>query len=82
MASSAPEFDLEHIFTYHAPTDDQVRDYGILRDDAAMFANTICNMVPRGADQSAALRLLREALMTANAGIALGGRLHVEEDPE
>lgn len=40
---------------------------------AAMnLARTIANTVPPGADRSAAIRKLREAVMTANAGIVLG----------
>lgn len=69
-------FDLEHIFTYHAPTEEQTHKYGYIRDLALQLAEAIVSEVPSGADQSAAVRLVREAVMTANAGIALGGRVH------
>lgn len=44
-----------------------------IRSVAKVLAETILEEVPVGADQSAALRKLRECVMTANAGIALSG---------
>ncbi len=66
---------LAHIFTYHAPSLDQVMFYGEIRQAALDFAEVIEEFVPDGADKSAAIRKIREAVMTANAGIALGGSL-------
>lgn len=63
--------DLEHIFTYHAPSEDQQRRYLLLRDMAKSFAATILSCTPAGPDQSTAIRKVREAVMTANAAIAL-----------
>lgn len=71
-----PEFDLEHIFTYHAPDEQQREAYRDLRFAARTFAQVLIDRTPVGADQSAAIRLLRECVMTANAAIATGGRLH------
>lgn len=72
----APQaFDVEHVFKYHAPTPEQVGKYEAIREAAKSLASTILAKTPPSADQSAALRLLREAVMTANAAIALGGRL-------
>lgn len=69
-------FDLDHIFSYHAPTGpEQLTQYQRIRDAAKAFANTILENSPAGADQSAAIRHVREACMTANAAIALEGRL-------
>lgn len=69
-------FDLDHIFTYHAPTGpEQLAQYQRLRDAAKAFAYAIDNNVPDGADKAAAIRHVREAVMTANSGIALDGRL-------
>jgi len=67
--------DLNHIFTYHPPTEEQKDDYYDLRESAKAFARTIIQKTPDSADQTAAIRLVREALMTANAAIALDGRL-------
>lgn len=70
--------DLDHIFTYHSPSPDQIPTYGDLRDAARVFAEAVVESTPEGADQDAAIRHIREAVMTANAAIALGGRLHKE----
>lgn len=67
--------DLDHIFKYHPPTEEQTVSYEILRAAAKEFAREILRCTPAGADQSAAIRKVREALMTANASIALGGKL-------
>lgn len=71
----APTLDLDHIFKYHAPTADQLPKYEALRAAAKAFAQAIVDNTPRGADQSAAIRHVREAVMTANASVALDGRL-------
>lgn len=68
--------DLEHIFMYHAPGGDDVGRYQRLREAAKAFAQVIVDETPECADQSAAIRHVREAVMTANAAIALKGRLH------
>lgn len=67
--------DLDHVFSYHAPTAAQLVSYDALRNAARNFAEVILFNVPPGADQSAAIRKVREAVMTANAGVALDGRL-------
>lgn len=67
--------DLHNIFTYHSPTAEQQVKYQQLRESALNFALAIQGIVPPGADQSAAIRHVREAVMTANAAIALGGQL-------
>jgi len=61
------------VFTSHAPDEDQVRRLHIVRTAAQQLAQEILTEVPPCADQQAALRLLREAVMTANAAIALKG---------
>lgn len=66
---------LDHVFTYHAPVDGQKEKYEELRASAKDFAATIQRLVPECADQSAAIRHIREALMTANAAISLDGKL-------
>jgi hypothetical protein len=64
---------VNEIFTYHAPTENQIPKYEKLRNAAKTFALTIIETTPSGADQTAALRKLREAVMTANSAIALEG---------
>lgn len=65
---------LRDVFTYHAPSTDQAEAYEKLRNAAYNFAVALVELTPPSADQSAALRKLRECVMTANAAIALGGK--------
>jgi hypothetical protein len=69
------KFNPEHVFVYHRPTAEQAAAYEAIRDGAKAFAYILLQNTPECADQSAALRLLRECVMTANASIALEGRL-------
>lgn len=65
---------LEELFTYHPPeNDEQLRGYKAVRDWGLALAKIICEFTPKGSDQSAAIRKVREAVMTANAAIALKG---------
>lgn len=64
--------DLDHQFVYHPPTPDQIPLYGELREAARQFAHVVNRCCPDGADKSAAIRKIREAVMTANAAIACG----------
>lgn len=65
--------DLDNWFTYHSPTDDQLPKYQAIRDAAKALASTIVANTPSSADQTAAVRKVREAAMTANQAIACGG---------
>lgn len=69
------EEQIEEMFTYHSPTGDQPTRYSVIRQEAAALARVIVKNTPAGADQTAAIRKLREAVMTANAAIALEGKL-------
>jgi len=62
---------IENWFTYHAPSQDQQKRYVELRAAAKNMAYAINANTTPSADQSAAFRLLRECVMTANASIAL-----------
>jgi hypothetical protein len=66
--------DLMNWFSYHAPQGDQAGRYESIRHGALYFARLIVAATPPSADQTAALRKLREAVMTANAAIACGGK--------
>jgi hypothetical protein len=72
---TSPDFDPEYVFTHHAPTPEKVHHYDAIHAAAKEFAKVILTNTPPGPDQTAALRLLREATMTANAAVALDGRL-------
>jgi electron transfer flavoprotein alpha/beta subunit len=64
---------VDDVFSYHAPTDGQPQRYEAIREGAKGLAKIILIATPACADQQAALRLLREVVMTANAAIALNG---------
>jgi replicative DNA helicase len=70
-----PDFDPEYVFSHHAPTPEKLAHYDAIHAGAKHFAEIILAHTPSSGDQTAALRLLREAAMMANAAIALGGRL-------
>lgn len=72
---SHPDFDPTYVFSHHAPTPEKLAHYDAIHAAALKFAEVILAHTPRSSDQSAALRLLRESTMMANAAIALEGRL-------
>lgn len=59
------------IFTYHAPTTEQVATYGAVRRAALDFAHVILTSCPESAERTLALRDVQRAVMMANASIAL-----------
>ena len=65
--------DIDNIFSYHAPEPDQVPKYYALRTAAKVFAQVIVSNTPACPDQTVAIRKVREAVMTANAAVALKG---------
>lgn len=67
--------DLEELFKYHPPDPDQQLKYVEIREAAKAFAKVILEKTPVSADQTAAIRKIREAVMTANAAIALYGKV-------
>jgi hypothetical protein len=67
--------DIENVFRYHEPTGSQTVSYENIRHGAKAFAQIILDNTPASADQTAAIRKLRECVMTANACVALGGKL-------
>jgi hypothetical protein len=62
--------DIENIFTYHAPKDDQQERYEKLREHAKALALQIIELTPYSREQSLALTHLETANMFANASIA------------
>ena len=71
LLSQEDQNSIENTFTYHAPIGDQVKRYAVLRDAAKDFAYVLYQLCPPSADRSAAIRKLRECVMTANASIAI-----------
>ena len=70
------EFDLDHIFAYHAPDEAARVAHERIKAAAKVFAQAIIDNCPSGADRSAAIRQVREAMFTASAAIALEGILY------
>jgi predicted RNA polymerase sigma factor len=62
--------ELVNYFTYHAPKGDQTERYQRIREAALAFARVVVANTTASADQTAAMRKLRECVMTANQGIA------------
>lgn len=63
--------EIENLFTYHAPKGDQQERYQKIRDAAKAFAGVVVANTKPSADQTVAIRKLRESVMVANASIAL-----------
>jgi hypothetical protein len=67
------EFVLRELFTYHPPNPHQQKQYEAIRAAAKYFAEVVLTNTPVSSDQSTAIRKIREAVMTANAAVALNG---------
>lgn len=65
----------EH-FHYHKPEPGQVPCYKAINEAARVLADTIMRNTPPGPDQTAAVRKVTEAKMTANAAIATNPDLY------
>lgn len=66
---------VDDVFTYHSPIGDQPARYEAIRAKARELARVILDNTNGNADQQAAIRLLRECVMTANAAVALEGMI-------
>ena len=66
--------EIDNWFSYHSPVDDQPRKYERIREAGKVLAYAIIRECPKSADSRAAIRKVREAVMTANASIACGGK--------
>jgi hypothetical protein len=65
---------IENWFQYHAPSSDDLTTYEKLRSSGREFAKAINDLCPESADKTAAIRKVREAVMTANASVACKGK--------
>lgn len=64
---------LDNWFTYHPPKDQDLKKFEAIRNAGMNLAEIIVENTPPSADQTAAVRKVREAVMTANAAIACQG---------
>ena len=62
--------DIDNWFRYHAPRPEQVQTYNDVRNKAKELAEMFNSVVPDCADKTAAMRHLRETVMTMNLSIA------------
>jgi hypothetical protein len=65
---------LDHWFQYHRPSEGDPEAYERIRNAGKAFAEVVLAETPASADQTAAVRKIREAVFTANAARACRGR--------
>jgi hypothetical protein len=63
--------DVQNTFTYHAPKGDQPARYEAIRAQARELATLIKASTPASREQAVALTNLQQAIMWANAAIAI-----------
>lgn len=67
---------VEDVFTHHPPESDaQLEAYAVIRECGKTLAEAILTHTPTCGDQQAAIRFVRQAVMTANAAVALKGEV-------
>ena len=64
---------VDQLFRYQPPTPETLPKFAAINQAGKNFAEVILQNCPPGMDRSAAIRLIRDARMTANASIALNG---------
>lgn len=70
--SNRPTIDtVEDLVSHHPPSALQVQQHARIRAATRTLIETILEVCPDCADRAAAIRKAREAMMTANAAIAL-----------
>ena len=62
---------LEQTYIYHPPTPAQTARYWTLRDGGKTLAKLITELTPQSREQSEALTNVQQAIMWANAAIAI-----------
>ena len=73
--AARPKLPLAALFAHHTLTPEEIVASNEIRDMAEAFAMTILTYTPKCADQTTAVRKIREAVWCANAAIALGGAI-------
>ena len=61
---------IEKNYTYHAPNEEQAKQYNKIRSEAKRLCNVINKLCPEGREKDQALLKLEEVVMWANAAIA------------
>lgn len=64
---------VDTVFSYHRPKDGQPERYERIREAAREFVKVLLADAPASADRTTAIRHVRDAVMTANAAVALDG---------
>ena len=65
-------FDIENVFTYHAPHGNQLERYEEIRSEARYFARLLNRVIPHDSrEKSLAFTQLQQLVMWANAAIAI-----------
>lgn len=64
---------LDNWFSHHAPKQEDIAKFQAIRDAAHNLAEIILENTPSSADQTTAIRHVRDAVMTANCAIACQG---------
>ncbi len=62
---------LDNVYTYHTPHTNQPERYVQLRAKAKELAQLITDLTPQSREQSVALTNVQQAVMWANAAIAI-----------
>lgn len=63
--------DLKNVFTHHAPFGTQVARYELIRAKARELAELVVELTPFSREQSVAVTNIQQAVMWANAAIAI-----------
>jgi len=64
-------FNVDEVFTYHAPKGNQPERYIAIREKAKELARLIIESTPQSREQSVALTNVQQAIMWANSAIAI-----------
>lgn len=63
--------DIDNLFTYHSPKNDQLDRYAKIREEFRKIGHLIIELTPQSPQQDTAIALLHLASMAANSAIAV-----------
>ena len=63
--------EIQEGFKYHKPNEEQIKAIDAIRSKSKELAELIVDLVPEGAEKMQAITYIRQAIMFANAGIAI-----------
>ena len=63
--------EIDNIFTYHKPKDGQPAKYEYIREVGKQLAMAVIESCPESREKSTAITKIQEAVMWANAAIAI-----------